>query len=181
MRLGVYVGSFDPIHDGHIKLVNYLLDNNYVDKIFMIPTNSYWDKQVSSIDDRINMLKFFETKNIIIDTIHNNFPYTYQILESIKKEYPKESIYLIIGSDNIINFHKWERVDLLLKYQIIVVNRNDLEVNSFIEKLGKEHFIVVDKFPFLPISSTSIRSGCEKYIDPRVLNYIKTNHLYEKK
>ena len=44
MRKGVYVGSFDPVHKGHKMVVDYLLKNNYVDSIIVIPTGSYWDK-----------------------------------------------------------------------------------------------------------------------------------------
>ena len=88
MKLGLYVGSFNPVHNGHIKVINYLLDNNLVDKVLVLPTPNYWDKQdIIDVKDRINMLKFFETENIIIDSIHNNYPYTYQVIDSIKKPF----------------------------------------------------------------------------------------------
>ena len=44
MRLGVYIGSFNPVHNGHIKLVNFLLDNNYLDKVLIVATQSYCTK-----------------------------------------------------------------------------------------------------------------------------------------
>ena len=44
MRIGVFVGSFNPVHKGHIKVANYLLDNDYVDKVIMLPTPNYWHK-----------------------------------------------------------------------------------------------------------------------------------------
>ena len=99
MKLGIYVGSFNPVHNGHLKVINYLLENNLVDKVLVLATPNYWDKQdLIDVKDRINMLKFFETDNIIIDSIHNNYPYTYQVIDSIKKDY-KDELYLIIGSD----------------------------------------------------------------------------------
>ena len=77
MRLGIYMGSFNPPHKGHISIINYLLDNNYVDKILVVPTLSYWDKHnLVDIKDRINMLKFYENNKIIIDTKHNDLIYT---------------------------------------------------------------------------------------------------------
>ena len=45
MKLGLYVGSFNPVHNGHLKVINYLLDNNIVDKVIVLPTPNYWDKQ----------------------------------------------------------------------------------------------------------------------------------------
>ena len=44
MKIGVYVGSFNPVHKGHIKIVNHLIKNKYVDKVLVIPTGNYWDK-----------------------------------------------------------------------------------------------------------------------------------------
>ena len=79
MRLGVYIGSFNPVHNGHIKLVNYLLDNNVVDKVLIVPTIGYWDKtNLVDIKDRINMLKIFRSTNILIDEKHYNHKYTYE-------------------------------------------------------------------------------------------------------
>ena len=57
MKIGIYVGSFNPPHKGHIKIVNHLI-NNYLDKVIIIPTGNYWDKlDLVSINDRINMIK----------------------------------------------------------------------------------------------------------------------------
>ena len=65
MRLGIYVGSFDPVHDGHYFVCRYLIDNDYIDKVLVIPTNNYWDKRIdASLEDRINMLKYYEEKDI---------------------------------------------------------------------------------------------------------------------
>ena len=62
MRLGIYVGSFNPVHKGHIKVANYLVDNNYLDMILLLPTPNYWDKQdLAPTKDRLNMLKLFES------------------------------------------------------------------------------------------------------------------------
>ena len=86
MKLGVYIGSFNPPHKGHIYVVNYLLDNLIVDKVLLVPTGNYWDKQsLVDITDRINMLKFYENDNIIIDTVNNNYPYTYQLMRKPTK------------------------------------------------------------------------------------------------
>jgi len=64
MRVGVYVGSFNPPHNGHESIVNFLISHNYVDKVLVIPTGNYWDKQnIVSLEDRVNMLKYLESNN----------------------------------------------------------------------------------------------------------------------
>ena len=182
MRLGVYIGSFNPVHNGHIKLVNYLLDNNYVDKVLIVATGNYWDKNnLVDIKDRISMLKFFETDKIIIDEKHNNHEYTYELMRELSHEYNDE-LYLIIGADNIISFDKWFNYEELLNYKIIIMNRNNIDIEYYINKYNTPNFIVVNNFDFIDVSSTEIRNNLNnEYLDKRVLNYIKENNLYKKR
>ena len=86
MKVGVFVGSFDPVHNGHVKLINYLVDKKIVDKMRVIPTGNYWDKQnLSSIKHRLNMLNLIKSEDIIIDDRHNDINYTYEISDFIAK------------------------------------------------------------------------------------------------
>ena len=96
MKIGIYVGSFNPVHKGHIKIVNYLLDNNILDKIIIIATGNYWNKQdLIDINRRISMLKKYENDKIIIDTKYNNLKYTYMVMSHIKKDYLDDTLYLV--------------------------------------------------------------------------------------
>ncbi len=179
MRLGIYIGSFNPVHIGHVKVVNYLLDNNYLDKILIVPTLNYWDKNdLVDIKDRINMLKFFETDKITIDEEHNHLIYTYELLEDLKKIYDDE-LYLIIGADNILHFNEWKNYEKLLKYPIIIMNRNNIDISECIKKYPKNNFVIISDYPYIEISSSEIRNSLDsKYLDKRVLEYIKKNNLY---
>ena len=179
MRLGIYIGSFNPVHKGHIDVVNYLLTNNYIDKVLIVPTLAYWDKDnLAPIIDRINMLKYFENDKIKIDQEHNKYAYTYQLMRALKKNYDDE-LYLIIGADNIIEFDKWKEYQELLKYKIIVMNRDNIDINSYIEKYHSNNFIVVNDYKYIDISSSEIRNNLDsKYLDSKVLKYIKDNNLY---
>lgn len=184
MKIAVYVGSFNPVHKGHIKVVNLVL-KKYVDKVIVVPTLSYWNKNnLIDINDRINMLKFYENNDIIIDTKNNKFEYTYQVLREIQKQYKNDEIYLIIGDDLLINFDKWKNIDEILKYHIIVVKRDNID-KSVYDKYLKYNFIVTDKVSNEDISSTIVRNmilnkdrNILKYIDIKVYNYIKINNLY---
>ena len=186
-RVGVFVGSFDPIHKGHMHIMKYLLQYNLVDKIIVVPTGDYWSKSMeASLEDRIEMCKLVQSKKIEISTTLNKYEYTYQVLEELEKKYPMDYLFLIMGADNIIHFDKWKNIDHLLEYNIIVVNRDNIDINEYVEKFNKkDNFIVLDDFDFLSISSTYIRSNIEaenakEFLDEKVLNYIKSKNLYKK-
>ena len=184
MKLGLYVGSFNPVHDGHIKVINYLIDNNIVDKVLALPTPNYWDKHdLIDVEDRINMLKFFENDKIIIDEVHMYNQFTYQVMDSLEKDYPNDEFILIIGADNIIAFDKWMHYEDLLKRKIIVVNRDNIDISSYIEKYEmKDNFIVVQDFDYIDTSSTNIKNDLNNgNLDSRVYNYIIEHNLYSNK
>lgn len=180
MKLGVYIGSFNPVHNGHIKLVNFLLDNNYLDKILIVATNGYWDKNnLVDINSRIEMLKFFQNENIIIDETHNDYLYTYELMNALSNEYKNDELYLIMGADNIINFDKWKNYEELLQYKIIVMNRDNIDIKSYTDTYKDSNFIIVSNFDYLDVSSTKIRNDLSnEYLDNKVFNYIKTHNLY---
>ena len=178
MKLGIFMGSFNPPHKGHIGVTNYLLDNGYVDKILVVPTLNYWNKNnLIDIKDRINMLKFYESDNIIIDTTHNEYIYTIDLVHEIEKDYPNYVLSVIMGADNIIDLDKWKNYQELLKYNIIVMNRSDIDIEKYINKYNG-NFTIINDFN-MPISSTDIRNCLsEDYLDKDILKYIEENNLY---
>lgn len=188
MKIGIYVGSFNPPHLGHLKAINYLLENSYVDKVIVIPTGNYWNKQnLIDIKHRINMLNFYENDKVIINDELNDIPYTYQVLDLLSKKYPNDNLQLIIGDDNLPKFHLWKNYQEILKYQVIVLKRNDINIHDTIGyRNNKEHFTVLNNFPKIDISSTIIRdylseknSNIIKYLNSNVLKYIIENNLYD--
>ena len=183
MKIGIFVGSFNPPHKGHINIINHLINNNILDKIIVVPTGNYWDKQdLIDIKDRINMLKFFESEKIIIDNKHNDIKYTYQIMKDFSKEYKTDQLSLIIGADNIINFNKWKNYQELLKYNLIIMTRNHIDISKYLIEYHIKNYLIIDNYPYIDISSTIIRNKINnKYLDKRVLNYIKENKLYLKR
>ena len=186
MRIGVYVGSFDPFHKGHEGIVNHLLSKDYVDKIIIIPTLDYWDKKInSSLKDRINMVKLIENDKIEVNTELNTYELTYEILEELRHIY--NDLYLIIGADSLIDFDKWDEINTILKNNILVIPRNNIDMYKYINKFKeKDKFIVVNDWKNIEISSTMIRNklknkdfnDLDKNLDKRVLEYIKNNKLY---
>ncbi len=174
------MGSFNPPHKGHIGVINHLLNKKYVDKILIVPTLSYWDKNdLVDIKDRINMLKLFENDNIIVDDKHNHLIYTIELVKELEKVYPNYDLSIIMGADNIISLDKWKNYQELLKYNIIVMKRDNVDINKYINKYHG-NFTIIDDFKEIDISSTEIRNNLSsKYLDKRVLDYIKENNLYK--
>ena len=179
MRLGIYIGSFNPPHIGHNKVIDYLLDNDYVDKILIVPTLNYWDKvDLVDINDRINMLSFFENDRVMVDRGHNKYIYTCELMKELTKVYDDE-LYLILGADNIINFDKWKNYQELLKYKIIIMNRDDIDISKYVKKFKSNNFIIVSDYEYVPVSSSIIRESLDsRYLDKRVLEYINSHNLY---
>lgn len=175
------MGIFNPPHKGHISVANYLVNHNIVDKVIIVPTGNYWDKQnVIETKHRINMLKFFEKDNIIIDTKNTDYKYTYELMRKLKKDYPKDALYMIIGADNIVNFDKWEHYQELLNYPIIIMNRDGIDISKYTKNYQGD-FIIVNDSPRIDVSSTISRKDINsKYLDKKVIDYIRKNHLYEK-
>lgn len=182
MRLGVYVGSFDPIHTGHISVMDYLIDNNYLDRIVILPTKNYWDKNsLTDIKKRVEMIKMIKRDYLTVDDVNNKYDYTYQVLETLKKEHPNDDLYLIIGADNIVSFDKWMNVDQIISNnKVIVLNRDNMDVEKYVDKFeNKENFIIIKDYPFVNISSTKLRNMIDKkYLPLEVYNYIIENKLY---
>lgn len=183
MRLGIYMGSFNPPHQGHIDVINYLLKHHYIDNVLVIPTLNYWNKNnLVDVKHRINMLKYFENDHIKIDTKNNKYIFTSELMKILKEEYPNTELYLIIGADNLINFDKWKNYQELLQYKIIVMNRDNINIKPYLEKIGGTNFIIINDYPFINISSSAIRDNLNsEYLDSKVLTYIQKNKLYTKK
>ena len=90
MRLGIYCGSFNPVHVGHIRIAKECIRQKLVDKVMIIATGSYWDKKdLMPLKMRLDMLRLVSNKNIIIDDKYNDIPYTYQIFRQLTEAYGK--------------------------------------------------------------------------------------------
>lgn len=188
MKIGIYPGSFDPIHNGHIKIVNKILEDKIVDIVLIVPTGNYWDKNiVASLNDRINMAKLFQSNKIIIEEKDNEIKATYDFIKVKKCQYKNDEFWLIIGGDNLEYLHKWVNYMKLIDYPFIVIKRDGFD-EKYIQKkfksLNKRNYVVLD-IPNIDISSTYIRENInledkvKDIIDAKVFEYIKIHKLYK--
>jgi nicotinate-nucleotide adenylyltransferase len=136
MAVGIYGGTFDPVHVGHIITAQRVLEKRKLDKIIFIPayiSPLKTDKKYAPPEHRLNMLKLGleETDNFITSDIElkrKNISYTIDTLKELKKTY--DEIELIIGYDNLLVFHKWHKPDEILELCKLVVLHRKVEISS---------------------------------------------------
>ncbi len=126
------------------------------------------------------MLKLYENDKIKVDNKNNNYPWTYLLMRKLSDVYPNDNLYLIIGADNIKDFNKWKEYQDLLKYHIIIMNRDGINIQEYLKNYPNGHFIVLEDFHPIDISSTELRNNIDsEYLDESVRKYIKTHNLYK--
>ncbi len=162
MNIGLYFGSFNPIHVGHLIISNHVVNYGDVDEVWMVisPQNPF--KKAGNLIDSYDRLHLVEvgigdSTKIKPCTIEFDLPkpsYTVDTLAYLKEKYPDYNFTLIMGSDNLVNFHKWKNYETILKYYNILVymRPNYLEVPF----LNHDKVSVIEA-PLLEISSSFIR------------------------
>lgn len=191
MKIGIFGGSFNPPHKIHQKIANYLVKNNYLDKVIFVPTGSNYEKSyLASEQDRYNMLKLMIGNVSYLDISTYEFgklTHTYQTLDYFKEHYKDDEIYFICGSDNLKEIKTWKRYQYILSnYKLLVIRRNGESITDILSELKsyQDNIIVIDDIKS-SLSSTSIRKRYKDdkklvkdgNIDSKVFEYIK-NNLY---
>ena len=191
MKIGIFGGSFNPPHKIHQKIANYLVKNNYLDKVIFVPTGSNYEKSyLASEQDRYNMLKLMIGNVSYLDISTYEFgklTHTYQTLDYFKEHYKDDEIYFICGSDNLKEIKTWKRYQYILSnYKLLVIRRNGESITDILSELKsyQDNIIVIDDIKS-SLSSTSIRKRFkddkklvkDENIDSKVFEYIK-NNLY---
>lgn len=189
-KVGIFGGTFDPIHHGHLITAQSVKETRELDKIIFMPAYISPHKQhakASSAQNRLNMLKlalddipFFEYSDYEIK--QHTISYTIDTLREFKNYY--EEIDLIIGYDNIFQFHTWKEPDEILKLaNVVVLKRKSSHPFDFVDKYVEAATFVQTRG--IEISATDIRNRVHAdlpiyYLVPeKVLTYIYQNKLYK--
>ena len=164
-KIGIFGGSFNPIHLGHIGICRDILEKKMVDEIWLMVSPQNPLKPSSGLIDEGLRLKLAKEatksiKNIKVSDFEFSLPrpsYTYDTLSRLSVEYPKDSFSLIIGADNWYNFKKWYRYsEILMNYNIIVFPRKDFPLKS--ENVYKHPNVTFLDSKIFPFSSTEVRA-----------------------
>jgi len=169
-RIGIFGGSFDPPHRGHLEISKIAIKKLFLDKIYWCVTkkNPLKDKTLFSISERIKKSKIItsKVKKIKIKYFEKKIKSTRTInlIKYLKKRNKKDIFFLIIGSDNLITLHNWKNCELLLNLtEIVVFSRKDYDKKAkksvIMKRVNKIIFI---KNKPINISSTQIRKNIHK-------------------
>lgn len=174
-RIGLLMGSFDPMHIGHLNMIRQILSNDLVDKVVIVPCfqNPWKKNHPASFDDRIEIIKKeveWFGKMVDVSNIEASIEppyYSYKSLSALRKEYPEDELYIICGTDVADKIHLWKNYDDDIRpyFGVIVVDRTDSDGG-------------------IKISSTQIREMLKDgkevypYVPEKALKYILENKIY---
>ncbi len=195
MSIAVFGGTFDPVHNGHVRLLKTVLGAVSVERAFVIPDRIPPHKQAERLSDgqdRLEMLRLAvgDIENVTVsdwELKREGKSYSYFTVKHFRELYPDGELYFIMGSDMLLTFESWYRADELMKMCTpLCITRSDADTQACREKAGQyPGAVFVEAEPF-EVSSTQIRAlaGKGRYdelrplVDERVLGYIISHKLY---
>lgn len=190
IKTGLFFGSFNPIHIGHMAIANFMLEYSEIDELWFVvsPQNPLKAKKSLLADyHRIELVRraVGDDLRFRVSDIEFGMPkpsYTIDTLTYLGEKHPDNAFYIIMGADGLKTFHKWKHADLLEKnYHRLVYPRPGYDEDKLI--LGSN--ITILKAPMMEISSSFIRKAIGEGRDVRYFlpestyQYIREMHFYE--
>ncbi len=193
-KIGLFGGTFDPVHNGHLIIAEYLRDELELEEIWFIPAKIHPlkdNRHITSEEHRVQMLELAVADNPLfrvsrVELERDSVSYTIDTIETLLQQYAhlQPRFYFFIGMDNVNELYRWKRPeDILRKCQVVAFGRPGF---TPIEEAKK--FLPLIKFvhvPLLEISSTFVRQRIRdgrsvRYLVPEpVLQYISEKQLYK--
>lgn len=175
MNIGLFFGTFNPIHVGHLIIANHLVENSNLDAIWMVvtPLNPHKKKNSLLADNhRLAMVRIAVENypKLEVSDIEFSLPqpnYTVNTLAHLGEKFPRHQFSLIMGEDNLNNFHKWKNFEVILEnHKVYVYPRISKSVSG--SQFENHPKITKVQAPIIEISATAIRNGIkeEKEIKP---------------
>jgi nicotinate-nucleotide adenylyltransferase len=188
-KIGLFFGSFNPIHVGHLVIANYMVEHTDLDKVWMVvsPQNPLKPKNTLARDyDRLHLVRLAieDNPDLQVSDIEFSLPkpsYTIDTLTYLKEKYPDKTFVLIMGGDNVATLHKWKNYEqLLLQHEIYVYKRPNTELGDFATHPKIQFFDA----PLLDVSATYIRDSIRNkksiryLVTEKVFDYLETSKMY---
>jgi nicotinate-nucleotide adenylyltransferase len=168
-KIGLYFGTFNPIHIGHLTIANYMVEFSDLDEVWLVVTpHNPHKKKNSLLDDthrltivRIALEDYPKLKASNVEFGMEQPNYTVNTLIYLEEKYPDFDFCLIMGEDNLKSFHKWKNYEIILeRYPIYVYPRvSEGKIETKFENHPKIHKV---KAPIMELSSTFIRNNIKK-------------------
>ena len=193
MKIGLYCGTFNPIHIGHLIIANHMAEHSDLDQVWMVVTPHNPHKKKSTLLDdyhRLHMVHLAteDYTNIQPSDIEFKLPqpnYTVHTLAHLQEKYPKYEFSLIMGEDNLNSLHKWKNYEVILQNHNIYVYPR-LNAGDMDEQFANHPKIHRIGAPVIELSSTFIRNSIKnnKNVVPmlpsKVWEYVEHNLFYKK-
>jgi nicotinate-nucleotide adenylyltransferase len=191
MKIGLFFGSFNPIHIGHLIIANFMAENTDLEKVWFVVTPQNPFKNKSSLIANHHRL---EMVNIAVlnypkfqaSDIEFSLPvpsYTIDTLAVLKEKYPLHEFSLLMGEDNLKSFSKWKNYEQILKnHRIFVYPRIGVEMQEF--EIKHDNIVKVPA-PVVEISATTVRrmikenKNIRPLLPPEVFAYIDGSSMYK--
>ncbi len=188
-KIGLFGGTFDPVHIGHLIVAEWVQDALNLHKVFFIPNYMHpfgKRKNITSPEKRLHMLNlalqpFAQFEVCDYEIKKGGVSYSIDTIEYFQTTFPASPLYYFIGADNLPEFHRWHRYrDILEKVQLVVYDRKEGHLPS---DLPAERILFL-KTPLIEISSTLIRErigqghAVQTLLPFGVWQYIRDNKLY---
>ena len=194
-RIGIYGGTFNPPHIGHIRAAEYAVKELQLDRLLVIPSRISPHKQLPkdspTPQQRLEMLKIATAglPNMEVSDLELNregTSYTYQTVQQVRQMYPDAKIYLLMGTDMFLSFHNWRNPELITQDAALAVfyrgDKNEVDaINSRVAEVEWEVELIEN--PIIDISSTQLRRmlvfGCaDSFLPQGVGDYIRSHGFY---
>ena len=191
MKIGLFFGSFNPIHIGHLIIANHMAENTELDQVWLVvsPHNPHKNKSTLAPDyDRLHLVQIAIEDNpkLRASNIEFSLPkpsYTIDTLTFLREKFPQHQFALIMGGDNLSSFHKWKNYELILRdYEIFVYQRPEYKLGD----LATHPKVNLVEAPLLSISASFIRASIKSgksiryLVAEPVYDYLENSHLYRK-
>jgi nicotinate-nucleotide adenylyltransferase len=189
MKVGLYFGTYNPIHNGHLAIAKYMAEHAGLDEIWFVvsPQNPFkTNKKLLDDYQRLEMVSraIEDDSRFQASKIEFNLPrpsYTVNTLAHLRKEYPTYGFQLIMGSDNLVLLPKWRDAEsILASHKVLVYPRPGFNAETFQARPG----IQLAHAPLMEISSTDIRAAIAEGKDvshlmpPKAWQYLKEMNFY---
>jgi nicotinate-nucleotide adenylyltransferase len=191
MKIGLYFGSFNPIHIGHLIIANHVLNETSINKIWFIvsPQNPFKEsKTLLNEFDRLHLVRLAtqDDNRIKCSDIEFNLPkpsYTSNTLAFLSEKYPEHQFSIIMGSDSYQNLGKWKNYEAIINnYPVYVYKREGYEIKKTLDKEA-----VTLNAPIIQISASQIRENIKsaksiRYLVPEIVREeIESRKFYKQK
>jgi nicotinate-nucleotide adenylyltransferase len=190
MKVGLFFGSFNPIHIGHMIIANIMIENTDIDQVwFVVSPQNPFKKRASLLHefDRLDLVNaaIYDNYNMKAIDVEFNMPkpsYTIDTLTYLSETHPDIDFRVIVGEDNLKNFHKWKNADKILElYGLLVYPRPNAQPSD----LNAHPKVQMIAAPMIDISATFIRNSIKndksvKYLVPQgVDDLIRSRKLFQ--